>query len=224
MPKITVKLDVEKDAYNWWEACNRVSHGIDWKERIDISLSQKITNKSQKDAYAFLLPYIEKIHEQNNLIKKVEELQQGFNERQQTLFEMMEKLTSNKIYRDDFTCFLTTFPRCPYDYKNGYVWVPYRRDIDHQLSIFLHELLHFQFFAYYGEKVWGILGSKRHSYLKEAMTVILNDECQNITPVKDEGYEIHKVLRAEFLKIWRNTKDFNLFMDQSIEFMKGYDI
>lgn len=224
MPKITIKLEIEKDAHNWWSACNKVSHGVDWKKLIDSNVSQQLTDKNQKDAYAFLFPYLRKIYSQNNLEEKVKELQGGFDNIQQKLFETMEKLTANKIYRNDFNCFITTFPRFFYDYKNGYVWISYRRKLDYQLSIFLHELLHFQFFAYYGKKVWDILGPEKYQHLKEAMTIILDDECQDITMVKDEGYEIHNNLRIELLKIWRAIRNFNLFIDQSIDFMKEYDI
>ena len=46
--RIQVKLDIRKDAWNWWDACNKVSYGIDWKEKIDNTLSEKIHGKTER--------------------------------------------------------------------------------------------------------------------------------------------------------------------------------
>lgn len=35
MSKIIVKQDIRKDAWNWWDACNKISFGVDWKQRIN---------------------------------------------------------------------------------------------------------------------------------------------------------------------------------------------
>ncbi|MFH1661698.1 MAG: hypothetical protein ABIA02_01210 [Candidatus Falkowbacteria bacterium] len=224
MTKILIKLNIEKDAWNWWEACNKVSHGVDWKMEIELKLRNKIVGKSQKEAYGFLFPYLKDIYKKRNLKKKAEELQKGFSERQKELFKTMERITMRKIYRNNFICFLTTFPRFPYDYNKGYVWISSKRELDYHFSIFLHELLHFQYFAYYGEKAWDELGQEKYEYLKEAMTVILNEECKHITKTKDEGYEIHKELRDELLKIWLETRKFDLFFNKAIEVTKDFKI
>jgi len=220
MSKILIKLDAEKDAWNWWHACNKVSHGVDWKTKISADIQKRIVSKSQKQAYSFLLPYLNQLHKQNSLQARVRPLQNGFNKKQAALFATMEKLTKHKIYRNNFTCFLTTFPRFPYDYEKGYIWISSKHNLDFQLSIFIHELLHFQFFTYYGEKVWDAIGPEKYQYLKEAMTVILNQEFKNVTSVKDQGYEIHKNLRQKFLKIWQQTKDMDLFIDSAIKTAK----
>jgi len=220
MPKITIKLDIKKDAWNWWDACNKISHGVDWKTKISGDVRKKIVGKPQKQAYSFLWLHLKLMHKQENLKARIHYLQQGFNRKQADLFATMERLTKHKIYRNDFTCFLTTFPRFPYNYEKGYVWISYKRDIDFQLAIFIHELLHFQFFAYYGEKVWNAVGREKYQYLKEAMTVILNDEFKYVTPIKDNGYEIHRALREKLKKIWRKTKDFDAFIDKGIKITK----
>jgi len=156
---------------------------------------------------------------ENDSKLKSEILQQEFKERENELFVTMEMLTMHKIYRDDFTCFLTTFPRFPYDYKNGFVWISYKRRIDFQISVFIHELLHFQFFAYYAKEAEKVLDSEKFDALKEGMTIILDDEFSHITSVKDEGYDIHEDIRKEFLKIWKNLKDFDLFIGEAIKIL-----
>lgn len=58
MSNITIKLDPKKDAWNWWEACNKVSHGVDWKMSIDSDLREKIVGKTQDEAFSFLIPLL----------------------------------------------------------------------------------------------------------------------------------------------------------------------
>lgn len=224
MSNLFVKFHIIKDAWNWWDACNKVSHGVDWKMFVDPVLRKKIVGKKQKEAYSFLIPYLKEMHRRNSLKEKARKLEEDFDQVKDELFQRMARLTKQKIYRNDFTCFLTTFPRFPYNYKKGYVWLSYKRDLDFQISIFIHELLHFQFFEYYGEKVWDILGPEKYQYLKEAMTVILNEEFNDLTLIKDEGYKIHQPLRKKLLKIWLETKNFDIFLDQAIEAAKDFKI
>lgn len=224
MPTIRVKINIEKDMWNWWNACNKVSHGVDWKMRIYPHLRKKISGKSQKEAFEFLRGHLRKIYQKNNLRRKARELQKDFQERKNEIFSTMEKLTMKKIYRDDFTLFLTTFPRFPYNYKKGFVWISYRQEMDHQVAIFIHELLHFQFMEYYGEKAWDMLGPEKYQYLKEGMTVILNETCQNLTPIQDRGYEIHKTLRKKLLASWRKHKRFDLFFKDALDITKSAKI
>jgi len=151
-------------------------------------------------------------------------LQEGLNAKSREIFSTMEKITARKIYRSDFTCFLTTFPRFPYNYQKGYIWLSCKRGLDYQIQIFMHELLHFQFFEYYGEKAWNCLGREKYQYLKEAMTIILDDEMQHIASVKDKGYELYAKLGRKLLRIWRQTKQFDKFIELSIRAAKEFSI
>jgi hypothetical protein len=220
MLTINIKLDFEQDAWNWWEACNKVSQGVDWKQKIPIELREKITDKSQAEAYNFLLPYLQELYSKLEVEKYLNEMQTGFDKVKDKLFERMEKVTNRPIYRNNFTCFSTSFPRFPYDYENGYVWISNKRKLEYQIQIFIHELLHFQYFKYFGEKVWDEIGSEKHAELKEAMTIIIDEEFKDITTVQDEGYEIHKNLRKKLLEVWLATKNMDEFIERSINLMK----
>lgn len=45
--------------------------------------------------------------------------------------------------------------------------------------------------------------------LKEALTVILNEEFMDLIVWPDKGYEIHKNFREKLLKFWRADNNFN---------------
>lgn len=211
MAQIEIKIDINQDAWNWWQACNKISHGVDWKQRIEEPLRFELAGKDQNEANAILLPYLERYYtdHQAELQTKLAEAQRLFDIQSPQAFKLMEKVTNKPIYRDSFTCFLTTFPRCPYSLEEGYVWLCALWPAKCYLGTFLHELLHFQFLHYYARiPELGYLTSAQIDFLKEALTVILNDVflpfmCQN-----DKGYEIHQELRAELKRFWEQNKDF----------------
>lgn len=220
MPKLHIKLDLEKDAWNWWDACNKISHGVDWKENIDPNLQKHIVGKNQIEAYGFLLPYLEKLYQDMEIDKYIQEIQSGFDKINDKLFDKMAKITGHPVYRENFTCFITSFPRFAYDYPNGYIWISCKKGLDFQILTVIHEILHFQYFQYFGERVWDEIGKEKHAVLKEAMTVIINEEFQDITSEKETGYDLYKKLGNQLLNIWKNTKNMDQFIDQAILLMK----
>ncbi|NCD00718.1 hypothetical protein EOL94_01350 [bacterium] len=219
--KIKIKLDLEKDAWNWWEACNKTSNGVNWKTRINKQLQEEIVGKTQEEAFNFLIPYLEKYYSDKNVDVYIKKIENYFNSVENEIFSRMKKITNRDICSENFTLFLTSFPRFPYDYNNSYIWISDRKDKYNQLSIFIHELLHFQYFEYFGEKIWDELGRDAHAEIREAMTVILNDEFYDITNIEDEGYEIHRSLRLDLLKIWRSSKNMDVFIDNIIDFYRN---
>jgi len=228
MPKIIVKINLEKDAWNWWDGCNKVSHGVDWKLRIPEHLRVKIIGKSQKEAFDFLIPFLTNWYQENDVAIKayLKDLKKIFNKKGNKIFQIMEKVTGQPVYLDKFYCFITSFPRSPYNFEKGYIWLQifHKSEIggnpENQITIFIHELLHFQVHYYYEKELKKQLTNKQFEYLKEAMTVIINDEFKEIITVEDKGYEIHKELRIKLLAIWRQEKSFDKFIDEGIKIVK----
>lgn len=220
MQKITIKIELKKDAWNWWEACNKISHNVEWKMYVAPELRELVIGKKEEEAYNLILPHLKKVYQNIDINLYIKNLQEGFDQKSDMMFQRMENLTKHPIYRDDFICFITSFPRFPYIYEKGYVWLSYKRPVDYQLQIFIHELLHFQYFVYYGERVWDALGKEKHATLKEAMTVILDDEFKDITPVHDEGYKEDEEIRKKLLEVWKETRDMDLFIDKAIGLLR----
>jgi len=217
MPKIIVKQNIKKDAWNWWNACNKISYGENWKQRIDKKLQNNLVGKEKKQAFNFLIPYLKKLYKKENISPKKQELQNIFKKHQKEIFTRMEKVTGKKIYRKDFTCFLTTFPRAPYDYHCGYVWIPIIWPRETYVRTFVHELLHFQTYAYWQKKCLKKITKEEFENLKEALTIILNEEFIDLIVWPDKGYKMHKGLREELLKFWKTNKNFDKLIDFGIK-------
>ena len=98
MPKIIIKQNIQKDTWNWWSACNKISYGEDWKQRIDKKLQNNLVNKTKKQAFNYLIPYLKKLYKEKNVNPKKKELQNIFKERQKEIFTRVNySFTKHKI-------------------------------------------------------------------------------------------------------------------------------
>lgn len=171
---------------------------------------------SQRQAFNFLLPYLRKLYQKEKINRKKEEIQFIFNKYQKEIFLRIEIVTGKKIYRRSFTCFLTTFPRAAYDYERGYIWLPIIWPKETHIRTFIHELLHFQTYAYWEKQYLGIVAKREFEDLKESLTVISNEEFLDLIVWPDKGYKIHDNLRKRLLSFWKKNKDFNKLVKFSI--------
>jgi len=211
-----------KDAWNWWEACNHISYGTDWKKRVPQKIWEEIHGKTFREACDFLLPYLRRYYKEHDkelrLISK--EVQSLFTQYGQEACILMEDVTKHPLYRKSFTCFLTTFPRCPYSFQKGYVWLCASWPAKCYLGTFLHELLHFQFFAYYqNRKTVKKLSLEQKEILKESLTVILNNEFLPYLCQKDKGYIPHQALRKQLSKFWSQNKNLDALIDFGVRLL-----
>jgi hypothetical protein len=218
--RYTVKLDLDMDARNWYQGCNKVGHGVDWKSRVDLVVAEKIHGKSEEDANKFLLPYLRDLYEQDR--DKIQKGSDFIKERYKTNFLLacnkMTELTGKPLYRNDFTIFITTFPRGPYNFHKGQLWSCY--SWTNPVATFMHELLHFQFIQYWRldeSSLVSRLDDDTFERLKEALTVILDDDLVPIIERPDRGYEIHKDLRDKLHALWKQSHDFDALVQFGLQ-------
>lgn len=215
MYTLKLVLDIQKDMRNRWKACNKTSHWVNRKEKIDQDIVEKISWKTEEQAYEFLLSYLQKYYKDN-----VNSINNTINFGQQIIdndidmaCQTLEEITGKPIYRKDFIWYITTFPRWPYDYEKWYIRLYYNRSIKYYIGIFLHELLHFQFIHHYKNREPVVsLTNEQFEFLKESMTIILNHECKQFLWKPDTWYSIHRGLREILEKFWTTNKNFDDFV------------
>lgn len=225
--KYKIELNTQRDAWNWYDICNysKSSHGVNWEENIPQKIRDSIKNKTEKEATKFIIPFLnqkyidekEKIQNFTNLVNT--EYQKKFDLACQKIVELIEK----PIYRNDFTTFLTTAPRAPYWYEKGATWLPI--GWFDPIKIFMHELSHFQFIHYWRlnkkSKV-SQLNNTQFEFLKESLTIILDESLIPLIKMPDKGYDIHKVFRTELHNFWENNKNFNKLVDFGLSRLNNY--
>jgi len=216
--KYKVKLDIKQDADNWYTGCTRASlHGIDFTERAPKEIIEKIRGMNEKEAFKFLIPYLKEkyITEKDEIDKYITYVKNEYSQKFNKGCQKVVNILGKPIYRNDFTTFISTFPRGPYNYEHGYTWQPVGW-LD-PIRGFLHELMHFQFIHYYRnnpDSAVSKLSNEQFEYLKESLTIILNKDFVPLISMSDKGYEKHKNFRQELKLFWESNKNF----DELVEF------
>lgn len=107
----------------------------------------------------------------------------------------------------EITAYLTINNRCPYSIADNLFYVSFPRE-SVRLTI-MHELWHFYTWYGLGADQEEKLGKQTYNDLKEALTVLLNEECADLLPegVYDTGYPQHSELRTKIQELWREKQD-----------------
>lgn len=211
MYSLKLVLNIQKDARNRWNACNKSYQWMNRSERIDKEIADKLIDKTQEEAFLFLIPYLEELYKKNEdgLNKVLKFWQEKIDTDIDSACRRMENVTGKKIYKNDFIWYLTTFPRMPYNYKEGTIYICCMWSIKNYMGNFLHELLHFQFIHYFtNHPSVVILNKDEFEFLKESLTFILNYEFKEFLWKEDIWYVKHKELREKMSLYWENNKKF----------------
>lgn len=214
-----IKLDIQQDAWNWYVTCNNhnISHGVDFSQRMTKDIFSKINGKTEPEAYEFIIPFLKQkyIDDKDKIDEFTALIDTEYKQKFTKACEKMIDLLGKPLYRNDFTTFLTTAPRAPYRYNDGYTWVPI--GWYDPIKIFMHELSHFQFIHYWRnnpKSPVSKLTNEQFEYLKESLTMILDEDIRPIILMPDKGYEMHKEFRKELSEFWKTNKNF----DELVEF------
>lgn len=215
---IDVKFDLEKDAQNYRSAFNKNTHSAQRKDQIAKILDFDFTTLiwiKEKETFSLMKDYLEKTREIHKEITdvKIKTIEEEINNVKDKIFSKMITLTKHPIYRDNFTIYLTSLNRWPYNYQEWYTltsifW-------KNHITPFIHELLHFQTIHYYKEYIISKLhDEKKFEDLKEALTFLLNHEFKDSIDGYDMWYPQHAELR-EKLEEYRvhSDKDFDKLID-----------
>ena len=200
----SIKLDKNKDIKNWRDWCNYTSYWFDWTKNIDpkyINIVDKLRQCTLDECYLFMNEFIDNLYyeRKKEINLTIEYANLDFQKWFQKACECMENVTEKPLYRNDFTIYLTSFPRWPYNYEEWYLLIPFFWDVHRYIWIFLHELQHFQIHAYYSN-MFNDISSEQFHDIKESMTVILNEECAEFLVQEDKWYPNHQMLRESILK------------------------
>jgi len=66
------------------------------------------------------------------------------------------------------------------------------------------------------------LNFKQFDWIKESLTVILDEDFYPIISKPDQGYEVHKEYRLRLHKFWENNKDFDKLVEFGLKILPKY--
>jgi hypothetical protein len=220
IPKVIFKFDKEKDLYNIWETCNKDSPFKDFKKTVHPDILKICQGKKFEECKKSLEQNKKTLYTSGLIETFTKALQGGWDKFNDEYFKRLEKVMKKPICSNQFTAYLTTMMRCPYNIKEYTFMTSFFRSISESLKTPCHEIMHFQFYKYYWRKVEKEIGEEKTGHLKEALTVLLNSEFKDLYFFEEPGYDIHKELRNFISNQWKKNKDFDILVDESIKWIK----
>jgi len=223
--------DIKKDMWNWrgsledyltndWCLNNIQKYGSD----SDNKTANQILGLNGPEAEKILRPYLLSLendpNSQLNAFIKIAE--KDLRDKYVDACQALERVTKRPMISNEFTFYVTTFPRMTvffdeftifmYDSTEGVWGMP--------IDGFLHEALHFQFYHYWRlDKKSPVyrLSEDEFYYLKESLTVILDEELRPIITVPDCSYPSMKPFRDTLHNHWLEHHDFDKLVDFGLE-------
>lgn len=206
-PNITFTYSLDKDI---WCIANKgkSSNNSSQPTKIYQTLQEKYgdtpsTNNIAEFIGSFLSEQSISIEESiNRYTDEWSKISADYHERAQKIF--------NTSLPESVTVYLTINNRCPYNIGENMFFVSFPRESVRKTI--MHELWHFYTWYGLGADQEEKLGKQKYNDLKEALTVLLNEECLDLMPegATDEGYPQHQDLRNRILSLWKEYKNINL--------------
>jgi len=222
---VKVKRSVEKDARNWWEANNQLSYGYDFSKNLPEEIRKKVKGKKWKGMKHFLKSMIKKKYEKESGFNFLQnEFLPYWNKKEKEIVNILNKIHKNKFPVKFVNIYYTSCKRCPYGKEGEGFFIQlneYNKNKDFLVSIIIHELMHLYFWRYYRNLCLkkGLTGEQTED-IKEAFTILIDEEFKGVINAKDEGYEMHQKIRKFILKEWKKSKDFKKVLLATIDFIK----
>lgn len=220
MNKVNFIFDKEKDVNNIWKTASSKSYGYDFSSKMPSVLVEFCKNHSYKESKPFIEKFFSSIYSSKIPEVSLISVNKSWNLIEKEYFKRLERITGKKLSAKKINGYMTIAPRCPYNPEDNSFMFNFFSNIPNILSTAGHEILHLHFHEHYFKKVEKQLGHDKTQDLKEALTVLLNLEFQDLWFINDNGYDSHKSLR-EFIKIeWQKDKNFDNLLNNCIDYMK----
>ncbi len=229
--KYKIIYDIEKDIWNWNDALKNNFMGYDWVESLydsqDKEIAKRIKNKSTKESRVILRNYLlsDNIKPQINKYKRISEA--DFAEKFDLACNSLEQVVGRNLDFNQVNIYITSFPRCPYDFSEPSFFLYFATDGFWGMPIdgFMHEMLHFIFIKYWRNNLKSrvsLLSESDFDYVKEALTTVLDKSIMPIISQPDQGYPNQKQYRQELHNFWIKNHDFNRLVDYSLDILDEY--
>ncbi len=230
--KLHFRYDIAKEAENWFNLASdkNDTYGIDYKEviaPIPRKILRFIESHNRKESITYISRFLRRDPRRRLkelfIRQKIRSLEGIWKELGEELIRELTRLVGRQFKRKEFTAYITHLFICDYNYKKGYFFLSLHHSDALNFSVIAHELLHFLFYDhYYRFCLKKGLTEEQFQELKEAFTVLLNTpQFDKILLVEDEGYPKHRQLRRFIKKEYRKTRNFNLLVRKTIEFLKN---
>ena len=151
----------------------------------------------------------------------IQQTQEMWNIVEKEYIKITEKIHKKKFPHKRVYGVLSTIGRYGYNTDKKWFACPHNSPA-RSVDVAMHEIMHFVFHKYFYNQ-WKKkfkLTDKQIWTIKEAVTVILNTECDNVKFDFDKGHNGHENLRKKIEKDWVKYKDFETILNLASEYVK----
>lgn len=153
----------------------------DFKTKL---LEAKTKDVAEKVVEDFLYSRPENFKRITNLVIKVCQL--VLDEEKQNIIDLSQKIYQKPFPFEKITVYITTFPICPYNYKDYWFMISRNNSIAGFINTAKHELNHFMFYYYYSDKLIQLkVSQEKREKLKEALAIFSNPEGNDKPDIKE---------------------------------------
>ena len=230
--RFRILLNKTEDEWNWFDVSrNQTSYGFCWRDKLSgtyLEFYDKLIELSEKRAKTEIGKFLDETYKKNEVFfsERQKLLEKDFDSKFNNACNWLERTTGRPLFRNDFTIYLTTFPRSPYDPDKGAFWFNiFNKTAGYITFTFLHEALHFQFHHYWqNNKKSSVskLPPDQFELLKESLTVVIDDDVKPLVPFPDKGYPDHQNFRKILHNYWKKHRNFDKLVEYGLKKLPEY--
>ena len=221
MVRIEYIINKNDDLSIWLKFINSpVTYGLNRLDNYSDKFKKEILNQNKNIQRKNLSKHIEKYYTTSNLDKFRIKSKNKIKKNKTTIIKRLEKIHNKKMPVNLIKIKYTTFNVCPYIFigkKPNWFGLYFSKeviDLNLEINVFIHEMMHLFFHYYFWDK-YKISAEQKHD-IKEAFTIIIDEEFKDIISIKDRGYKKHTNLRKYILKEWKKGLSFEKILKNII--------
>lgn len=222
---VTFVVDKELDKANHLKALNSYKRNKKrgFQQQTNDNLEKLSKIESVEEIQASINRTIEKYYaKEEKLLSLVNDINAEWAKIENEFFIKLEEIHKFPFPFTSVKGVLSSASRFGYDKQGNWFAMDMFRNKFIAIDIAMHELMHFMFHKYY-DQVCEERGLTKDQMwdVKEAFTVLLNLEFDNLRFQQDNGYAPHAKLREVIKASWEKNRDFNKALDEAIAFVKS---
>jgi hypothetical protein len=227
MKKVVFKIDRELDFKNHLIGAKRILDNFQNTRPEVIEYFKSLRNADEEDKIKIFENETSKFYGNGMkdirplLVKQTEEM---WDLVEDEYFSKIEKIHQKKFPFKQITGVLSTTPKFyGYDFNKDSPWFACPNDSSlRAIHVTMHEIMHTYFHVYFREEYKNKfkLNDEQIWTIKEALTIILNVELDDMRIYPDKGKPGHEKLREKIKEDWLKYKDINKVLDEACLFIK----
>ncbi|MDO8647832.1 MAG: hypothetical protein Q7R70_05480 [Candidatus Diapherotrites archaeon] len=224
---VSFAFDKEKDIWNFHRIANWNDCGWqDVKKTFSPKIFEIAEGKSLEQASPLIEEFNKRVYNSPMLAIQVSAVNQAWQSIELEFFKRLEKVMEKPNAFPKITGYITTMQSCPYNMAPNDTWFMFKffGSTANATKTAAHEIMHFQFHNYYWREIAEKIGQENTGHLKEALTVLLNLEFNDLVLDYDYGYPVHKNLRKFITEQWQSNPSFNALLESCIQYFGENEI